>query len=220
MKTNEGFKTLLAGLMALVAILSALMAWRASVASSMAAVANALGLSAALNAETTRSLESARLYRHYAAYTDLVRYQELGRLLDLALLEGSGWLTDSPTETVSPDLAVRRDEALDTAASRQFFLLPRYLRPDGYDGQREFGEAWAEAARRQDLNPEPHFVQAESWRAKTGWLVGALAVESAALFCFTLANALQQRARYAVALAGLLPLLAGLALAVRAEWFL
>ena len=35
MKTNEGFKTLLAGLMALVAILGALVAWRAAVASSI-----------------------------------------------------------------------------------------------------------------------------------------------------------------------------------------
>lgn len=220
MKTNEGFKTLLASLMALAAVLSALVAWRAAAATSMAAVADAAGLSATLNAEAARSLESARLYRHYAAYTDFVRYQELGRLLDMALLEGSGWLMDTPTDTLSPDLTIRRDEALDTAASRQFFMLPRYLRPDGYDGQREFGEAWAEAARRQDLNPEPHFAQAELWRMKASLLVGALAAESAALLSFTLANALQRRARYAATLAGLLPLLAGLAMAVHAEWFL
>lgn len=114
----------------------------------------------------------------------------------------------------------RRDEALDTAASRQFFLLPRYLRPDGYDGQREYGEAWAEATRHQDLNPEPHFAQATAQRTKANSLAGTLVIESAALLCYTLANAWPHRARYALTLAGLLLMLAGLVMAVRVEWFL
>ena len=76
-------------------------------------------------------------------------------------------------------------EAWDAAES--FYFPHEYLKRDGtYDTQRELGEALAEAARETDLNPQPHFTEADQMQAKSNWLVVVLTGLAAALLCFAL----------------------------------
>ncbi len=217
---EKRFKTVLAALIALVAILSALAAWRAADASSAASTADLRGMDAALNREGVRSVQNARAYQHYTAYTDFARYRQMGEALEDPLAAQSMATEYSSTDPRALELSHLRENAYDMASSSQFFFVTRYLQDNGYDRQRELSESWAEAARWQDLNPDPHFSLADQLRQKSTGMISTLIIFAAALWFYTVAGTLKHSLKYAALAAGVLCMLAGALLAVRIEWFL
>src|SRR5688572_27036761 len=71
------FNTVVAVLIALVTVVGAVVAWRASVAADGAGDADFAGLQASLNAEQTRALNFVDAYEHYGAYVTYQRYLNL-----------------------------------------------------------------------------------------------------------------------------------------------
>lgn len=199
-ETSDRLQTVVAILIALVALIGAIVAWRASVAADEAGGSDFAGLNATLNAEQTRTLDSTNLYTNYRTYTTYLRYTELGNLL-------AGEMETAPEEEALI-LDQQRAEAYDSATAVQSFFPNRYLNRDGsYNLQRELGESWAEASQEKDLNPEPHFQTADQMRTKSNQLIGILIILGISLVFYTVADTLHlslKTARYSLITGGTL----------------
>jgi hypothetical protein len=181
---GDRLQTVVAILIALVALLGAVVAWRAALASDEAGDADFAGLNATLNSEQTRALNSTSLYEHYRVYTVYLRNNELGNLL-------ADDLDKQPDEAEAAKLEQQKSEAWDTASANQPFFPSRYLDREGnYNVQRELGEEWAEASQEKDLNPGSHFQNADQMRAKSNWLIGILIILGFSLLFYTIGEGL------------------------------
>ncbi len=180
---EDTFQTAVAVLIALVTLMGALVAWRASLQSGVATKANAAGLSAILNSEATQTLNNTALHQHYRAYMGFVR----NNVLEGALVEQT-----SGDEKLAPvTLRSVQGEAGELAATHQLFFPNRYLgRNNSYDVRRELGEAWAQAGEQLDLEPAEDFAQATLAASRSTILISMLVVLAVALFCYTLAQRL------------------------------
>jgi hypothetical protein len=210
--TPERLSFINALLIALVTLIGAFVAWRASVAGDNAGGANLDGLIATQNYEEAKALNFAQLYENYRAYTAYTRYNELGNQLERDLVT-------APTEAVEL-LDRQMREAWDAAGS---FSFPyQYLRPDGsYDTERELGEALAEEARQRDLNAQPHFAEADKMQAKSNWLIVVITVLAVALLCLTLVESVSQSGlKFTLLGLGVVIMLGGVAATIVIEYFL
>ena len=199
-------------LIALVTLIGAFVAWRASVANDNAGDASLAGLIATLKVQETLALNNTLLYENYRAYTAYTRYNALGDQIEADLKN---------TPEAEMELLDRQmREAWDAAES--FDFPHEYLKRDGsYDTQRELGEALAEAARQGDLNPQPYFIEADQMQAKSNWLVVVITGLAAALLCFALVeSANRSTLKYALISLGVVIMLAGVAATVAIEYFL
>ncbi|MBA3532019.1 MAG: hypothetical protein H0T73_08885 [Ardenticatenales bacterium] len=204
--TTERFKTIIAFLIALVSVLGALVAWRAAQADDATGDAALAGLTSTLHVEETRTRAMGTLYQNYRGYVAHRLYNELSELEVAVLLTRLEMLPPQEREALAELL-------LGLAASDRDFLpepAPRYLEPDGsYNIQRDFGEHWAEAAQHQDLDPARHFADSEQARRKTERLVSILVVLATAFLFLTLAESLEHRVRYPMALVGVILMVGG-----------
>jgi hypothetical protein len=202
---SESFKTLASVMIAVVTVLGAGVACRASVASNAAANADFEGVVAAIHAEETLLINYIQVFEHYQAYTAYQRYNELGNLLfDEA--------QRAAPEAVGALDRLRR-EAWGVALGLQYsFFPPRYLNPDGtYNVQRELDEEWAEKSQQADIVPDGHYKRADDARLQSSLLAGTLVVFAVAFWCFTVAHAIANRLRYLFVLAGFALTAVGLA---------
>ncbi len=202
----DAFQIVIAVMIALVSLTSAVVAWQASLAEPDDA--DRAGLEATLNAETTHFVNTAVLYRRYRAYTDYTLNDEYQRQLE------AGQAGDA----VEANLQENRDEAADLAAASRLFFPSRYLNRDGsYNTRRDLGEAWAQASQQNDLEPRPHFDEADNERLKVVLSITVLIGLAISLLFYTLAEALhpaQTLLRYGSAGGGTLFLLIGIAAAI------
>ncbi|MCP4538114.1 MAG: hypothetical protein GY832_13315 [Chloroflexi bacterium] len=192
---GDNFQTVVAILIAIVTIMGAVLAWRASVAGDGAGDADFAGLNAVLNAEQTLTLNNSEFFKHYRAYTSYAHRDGIQELVG-----------QDPESSTDANLHHQQNEAASLARTNQLFFPPRYLNRDGsYAIQREFGEAWAEAGQSIDLFPESHFAEADQLRIKANWLVAIFIPLSLALFLYTLAEGAhpeRQSLRYGMAAGG------------------
>ncbi|MBE7467798.1 MAG: hypothetical protein DPW09_16095 [Anaerolineae bacterium] len=211
-ETTDRFGIINAFLIALVTLIGAYVAWRASVASDNAGDAALAGLTATLNAQETEALNNTLLYEDYRAYTAYTRYNAVGDEIEEDLAE----VTD---ETEAEILDRQMREAWDAAES---FYFPReYLKRDGsYDTQRHLGEAMSEAARERDLNPTPHFSEADTMQVKSNNLIGVITILAVSLLFFTIVEGVDRPViKYALVTLGVLIMIAGIWLTVSIEYF-
>lgn len=201
---NKSFKTLVATLTAIVTVLGATVACLGTVASSGAADADFRGVSAAIKGQKEGVINHILAYEHLRAYTSYIRYDEMGNLLyDEAV--GS--------ETENEDLTNRRMEAWGLADSIKIsFFPPRYVDvfTGEYDIQRELGELWVAATKSSDLDPTPHFAESDALRGKSLSLTANLIVFAFAFWFLTLAQIIENRAKYLALAVGVLFMLAGI----------
>lgn len=177
---SDRFQTIMAIMIAVVTLVGALIAWRAAVSDGNAGSADYAGLRAVLNAEETLTLNNTALHRHYRAYTSYVRDDAL-----------QGLIAQDPVISQTALLKHEYTEARDLATTNRFFFPTRYLNRDGtYAIERELGEAWAQAGQVMDLEPAPHFDEADVQRNKTSWLVAIFIALAVSLLCYTVAEGL------------------------------
>jgi hypothetical protein len=180
----ERFKAIASVMIAIVTVLGAGVACRASIVGNSAGNADFAGLVAAIKAEEATLTDYVTVYQHYHAYTDYHRYNELGKIMG----------NDPQAST----LGAAQREAWGIAQGLQFDFFPsRYLKPDGtYDTQRELDETYADKAQQQDLYPTSHFEEADAARLKASLFSAVLIVASIAFWFFTLAQAISNRLKY------------------------
>jgi hypothetical protein len=208
--SDNRMETFVALLIAVVTVIGAIVAWRASVADDGAGDADFAGLKASLNAEETRALNAVNAYEHYGAYTTYWRYNALGNAL-------ADEIEAAPDEAVDV-LDRQRAEAYDLADANQDLFPNRFLNRDGtYSVARETGEAWADAAREKDLNPDPQYAEADKLRTKANQLLGTITLLGLALVVYTLVETVEGRSRLIFVGLGTLLALAGTVWAVLLE---
>jgi uncharacterized Tic20 family protein len=179
---RKHFQTINALLLAFVTLLGAFVAWRTALAADATGDTALAGIIATINAEETHAINNITFYEHYRAYTGYTRYSLLGNEMEADL----AYVTD---DDEAAELEQRMRQAWATAET--FYFPKRYLNRDGsYNVQRELGEAWAEAARKKDLNAEPHFAQSMRMQQKTNWLIVIITVLAVSLLAHTLAETL------------------------------
>lgn len=208
---STAFETTMAILIAVVTIAGAVVAWRAAVIDAQAGDSDFAGLTATINAARTKITNTNTIYEHYRGYTVYTRSSELQHLL-----EEAGDL-DEASDVDLREWAVSAQIAGDS----QELFSRRFLNEDGsYNLKREFGETWAEAGQSADLDPAPHFDQADGYHSKSNTLVMVFIVQAFALLFFTLAEGLHPTRsgwRYSLALLGLVALVFSLAAAIFVE---
>lgn len=199
------FEVTVSILTALVTIISAMIAWRAALASDAAGNADFAGMGAALNREEARILSSATTYQQYRAFTNYLRNNEIGNEINAAI--------DTAPEDQRDALASQRRSSWDQITIDSNFFSTRYLRSDSegetYDTERQLGESAANAAQQKDVDPDSHFNLADRLRAKSNLLVGMLIIMAGALWFYTMAGEIKHGIRYLIAFLGLLCMLVG-----------
>jgi hypothetical protein len=207
---DDRFTTLVAIMIALVALIGAVVAWRASVAEDASGDADYAGLRAAINVEETRALDASTAYAQYGAYVTYQRNSALGDLIAEDM--------DKATEDEAIILNSQRADAHDVATASERLFRQRFLNRDGaYSVQRQLGEMWADASKQRDLNPAPQFVEADRLSAKSGALLAAVGVLALALVFYTLIESVADRARWALFALGTLLAIGGTVAAVALE---
>lgn len=199
------FKSFLSVLIACVTVFGASAACLATFALSGAGDADFEGMSAAINAQREGVVNQVNAYEHYRAYTAYMRYLELGNLLREEASQAD------PER--AQELDKQREEIWGLAGEMRFsFFPPRYVDPrDGnYNLQRELDEAWADDVQSSDVNPLPHFDQADALRTRSSYLVADMIVFAVSFWFFTLAQAVENRWKYLAAALGILAGLGGI----------
>lgn len=191
MEKDNRFKSSVAILVAIVTMLGATAACFSSVAVSDAGDADFAGLDSSIRAEKADIINHVNAYEHYRAYTDYVKYNELGYLL---FQENS----DS-------------GEAWGLADGLSFsFFNTRYLNPDGtYDLERELQEAFAQDAQEQDLNAQPYFEASDAFRNRSSFLSANMIVFAVSFWFLTLAQATEKKIKYVWLIFGIVLAIAG-----------
>ena len=207
---DNRLETFVALLIALVTVIGAVVAWRASVADDGAGDADFAGLKASLNAEETRALNAVNAYEHYGAYTTYWRYNALGN----ALAAEVEFASDEAIQILDR----QRAEAYDLADANQDLFPNRFLNRDGtYSVARETGEAWADAAREKDLYPDPQYAEADKLRTKSNQLLGTITLMGLALVAFTLVETVEGKLKLGFVALGIVLAAAGTIAAVALE---
>lgn len=183
---EKKFKSLIAVLIAIITVLGASAACFASGSVSDASDADFAGLDASVRAEKADIINHVNALEHYDAYTDFVKYNELGFMLFQENgNSGEAW-------------------GLADGLSFQFFNT-RYLNPDGsYDLDRELQEAFAQDAQSEDLNAQPYFTESDALRNRSSFFSANMVVFAFSFWFLTLAQAAEKKIKYAWLALGIL----------------
>jgi len=198
-KLGGRFKTAMAFMIAFVTVMSAIAAWRASLAAGDASNADVAGLAATVNAEESNALNSLTAYQHLHAFTAYLRYSKLGDLI-------ADDMADVTDDAEWQALDRQRAEGYSLATGIEGVFFPsRYRSPESgnYDVDRELGGLQADDERDRDINPVPHFEKADRLRTKSTGLVGVLVAFAIGLWFFSLAEPMRRALKYALGLGGL-----------------
>lgn len=210
-RSSERFRTLVGVMIAIVTVIGAVVAWRSALAGTEAGNADDAGIIAALNTQETNTLSDIISSQHRTSFLEYWQHKQ-----QIEELAADGSLENIPEG--DPNGVIRQvTEAADLATASKLFFPSRYLNPDGtYNVTKERAETLAEEAQRRDMNAQQHFDDANQWRDKSLALVVSLVVLGIALWLFALAETIEHRVKYALALGGLgfLLLGAGAALAI------
>lgn len=199
---NERLGNIIAVLIALATLIGAVVAWRASVAADGAGDADFAGQRATVNLEQTRALSAVNSYEDYSAFANYQRYGQLGDLIE----------TDEAglNEKDAENLDIERANAHDLAIANQGLFPNKFLNRDGsYALQRQLGEEFADAAKEKDLQPNPHYEEADKLRSKTNQLLMAVTILAVALVFYSLVEAVNKRLHYPLLVLGTLCFVAG-----------
>lgn len=211
---KDRFKTAMGVLIALVALVTAVAAWRASGAARRAGFEDYYALTATLRERETRTVTTAKAYEHYAGFTNYAVNRELA-----GLLEEDHAATKTDAQKIILEYQIAESEKL--AATNRNFFSARYVKRSGdYDLTRELAEEYADAERRHDLDTDAHLERSNKQDLKTFAFVQTVILLGVTLLCFTFASAFhpdRRILRWSAALGGTACLLISIAAIVMTE---
>lgn len=191
---SDSFRTLVSALIAVVTVVGAIIAWRTTVALGDAGGARTSGLLALVEKEDATTRANINVLAILNSYVAYVR--------DDSLAKAYQSLADAnPERTDLSDSA----NAFYSAANRTLYQIPQpYLdRNDNLDRERLLGETIAEYSKDKDVEPQAHFLAADTSRLKAESLLISLVLLGVALVLLTLADAIENPLRYLCFLWGL-----------------
>lgn len=193
-EAGERFKTFVAVLIAIVSLVGAILAWRISVADSLAADSDVSGTVSIINRNQALAASEADMYRNLWTYLQ-VRIHDL--VSDDLVREAQQYPGADPTRDRLWDESWTEIFVAE-AYLEQVNIRPEYIRPDGsYDGQAAQDIDLAHRALAADLDPQGrYFRQADQLRLKAQWLIALASVLSIALVSYTLAEVITHASKY------------------------
>lgn len=191
---SDRLHTLIAILIALLAVVGAFVSWRVAVISDQANRADGAGLRAITDREDSVTRAQIILAEHLGAYVSYLKNDTLAEAYYVLA-------RDQPTRTDLADYA----GVFRSAANQALDAIPqRYLdREERLMRARDLGAHIAQEARHKDTEPSPHFARADSYRQKVRGLVATIFLLSLAAFMFTTADAIRNPLRYLFLLGGI-----------------
>lgn len=197
-------------LIAIVTVIAAVVAWRASVAADGAGDEDYDGLRAVVNIQEVKTLGTVEAYQHAQAYANFRRYSEISYNVDQELKSAAG--------EKKKELKQQKSEA-DALVDSKLEMFPnKFMDREGkYHADSEIGELVANEAKTRDLEPEPHFAAAEVLRAKAENLLMGVVFMTLSLVCLTLVESLEGGGRKAMLMLGILLGAAGMAYSLMVE---
>lgn len=162
--TAERLGTIAALLIALATVATTLLQWQITQTSDEAAGAESSGTDAVLYGTRTRVVSVVNAYEHSRAYLNWLRHTEYANALwpDVSAMARREDTLDDAERWQYDLLTNDMKDAQDLAFASRHMYSGRYLTKDGvYSVDREMSEALVDAARKQDLDPEPYFAQAD-----------------------------------------------------------
>ena len=199
--SSQRLDNVVAILIALVTVLGALLAWRASVAGDAAGGEVFAGLQAAASYQEARSLSRVNAYEHYGVFISYYRHRQLA--------EGLEKLAGKAKGARAAGLLQESREAAELANASLGLLsqnsAARYLNRDGsFALEREVGALMAAAAKEKDLRFAPRFARADALQDKTLHFLAVIVVLGVSLVFFTLVETFEGRVRYVLTGCGVL----------------
>lgn len=193
---QDNFKSWIAVLTAVVTVLGASAACLASVAVSTAGDQDFSGLDASIRAQKAEIINYVIAYQNYRAYTDYLRYDEMGYLM---------YDPEADAETDARNYAIQQEVWGVSSGLLSSFVKARYIDPDGsYDIERELQEAFADDAQTSDLNSQPYFEKSDAERSRSAFLTADMIVFAVSFWFLTLAQATEKNFKYVWAALGVL----------------
>ncbi|MBN8657332.1 MAG: DUF2834 domain-containing protein [Anaerolineae bacterium] len=193
---QDNFKSWIAVLTAIVTVLGASAACLASVAVSTAGDQDFAGLDASIRAQKAEIINYVIAYQNYRAYTDYLRYDEMGYLM---------YDPEADAETDARNYAIQQEVWGVSSGLLSSFVKARYIDPDGsYDIERELQEAFADDAQTSDLNSQPYFEKSDAERSRSAFLTADMIVFAVSFWFLTLAQATEKNIKYVWAALGVL----------------
>ncbi len=189
------FEAFLAIGIALATVVGALLAARASTYNDIANDADQQGLSSAIDLALAQSTTEAQRDQNLVAFLEFAQHRRQAELIiqqmDRIDPASAEWAQLDQQSSAEWNKAVN---------SRYFFNSDFYDKfTNTFDQQAFVDSQLAEQASFRDLNPEPHFTEAEEQRGRASHLLGLIAVLAVALFFFAAANVVQNRLRFLLA---------------------
>ncbi len=186
---NEKLKIFIALLIATTSIVSAIVAWRGSVAADAAGDADTAGLRAAIHLNEVRALAAVSSYGDYSAYTRYYRERQITAALEEDLIA----LPEDATDEIIA-LGKELAQSTDAATVIQQTFPNQFLNRDGsYALEWQQGQIFADAARVNDLDPVTNFAEADQYRTKGEHLLVAFSALAVALVLLTLIEVAGER---------------------------
>lgn len=206
---GERLETVVAILIALVTVIGAIVAWRASVVADASGDADFAGLRASVNAEETRALNYVNAYEQYGSFLNFKRHREMAALLAGGMEEGAD----------NAVLQSQLEEEIELANANLPQFNRRFMSRDGatFNVQRQIGEMWADAVKERDLNPDPQYAEADVLRDKTNYLLIALSVLALSLVFFSLVEATEGGVKTLLVVLGVITMIIGTGAALYIE---
>jgi hypothetical protein len=180
-------KVLIASLIALTTMLSAVGAWRAALASGDSGDAERKGFDDAIAAEQARANIEGSLDETMFAFLR-------GRMYE-SLAEGLQEEADEAARADRVRLEAQAESYRQLGELSMEFVASDAIRADGsLDLERAFDIEWALASSQADLDPAPEFAEADESHDRSEQLVGLTALLIGAAMFFTLAQVARSRA--------------------------
>lgn len=201
-------------LIAIITVVAALVAWRASVSDDATGDADYDGLKAVVSAEEVRTLATVEALTHAQAYANYRRYDETVAAIDEELVDATG--------REAADLKRKRRDA-DVLVDSKLRMFPNKFLVRGkndesrYDTKREIGQYVSNQARSRDLRSDDDFKSAEGYRGKTNKLLWGVLILTISLVFLTLVETFEGALQMASFGVGLLLGVGGIVFSIMME---
>lgn len=193
-RDSSKLETGVALLIALATIVGAFVSWRAALSEKVARGADYTGLRSLTWTEESKALHVVDAYEDYRLFLQYRYNDRLGELI----VEGMENTTvgDEESAALNSDLEAARQIAEVNVAFLDETKSSRYLNRDGtFALNRELGEKWAAARKKNDMNYAPRFEKADEYRKKNERQVLAGVLITIGLILFTLFESFSGRIR-------------------------
>ena len=178
-------ETILAIMIAVVTVLSALVSRQAAFFGHTRVEEDLDGLLASVNMQETHIMAQITAYDDLASYTRWWQYTQLAESV-VQDIEASD---DSQEDAL---LGAELHHYAQLALDSKVLFPNRYLTDGaGYNLDLQLGEMWADAAEERDLDPAPHFEESDNLIRRTMYMLAAGAILSIGLIFYALVESLE-----------------------------